>query len=74
MAAPDAEACAAVAPAASPVLTWLRSRRGRQAPITTAHVTRSGLIEVVLPGGASVRVDAGVNERALRRVFAALRG
>ena len=35
--------------------------------------TPSGLIEVVLPGGASVRVDARVNERALRRVLAALR-
>ena len=31
-----------------------------------------GLIEIVLPGGVSVRVDAQVNGRALRRVLVAL--
>ena len=31
-----------------------------------------GLIEIVLPGGASVRVDAQVDVRALRRVLGAL--
>jgi transposase len=35
---------------------------------------RSGLIEIVLPGGAMVRVDAQVDEQALRRVLAVLRG
>jgi transposase len=35
---------------------------------------RSGLIEVVLPGGATVRVDAQVDEQALRRVLGVLRG
>ena len=40
---------------------------------TNADAARSGLIEVVLPGGASVRVDGCVDERALRRVLAALR-
>ena len=34
----------------------------------------SGLIEIVLPGGATVRVDAQVDEQALGRVLAALRG
>ena len=34
----------------------------------------SGLIEIVLPGGAMVRVDALVDEPALRRVLAVLRG
>lgn len=34
----------------------------------------SGLIEIVLPGGATVREDAQVDEPALRRVIAALRG
>lgn len=34
----------------------------------------SGLIEIVLPGGTAVRVDARVDEPALRRVLAALRG
>jgi transposase len=43
-------------------------------PTATAPMARSGLIEVILPGGASVRVDGCVDERALRRVLAALRG
>lgn len=34
----------------------------------------SGLIEIVLLGGISVRVDAQVDDRALRRVLATLRG
>lgn len=33
-----------------------------------------GLIEVMLPGGVSVRVDAHVDARALRRVLGALEG
>jgi transposase len=32
-----------------------------------------GLMEITLPGGASVRVDAKVDERALRRVLRVLR-
>jgi transposase len=43
------------------------------ASTTNADAARSGLIEVVLPGGISVRVDRCVDERALRRVLAALR-
>ena len=35
---------------------------------------RSGLIEILLPGGATVRVDAQVDEPALRRVLGVLRG
>ncbi len=34
--------------------------------------TPAGLIEIVLPGGALVRVDAAVDGAALRRVLAAL--
>jgi transposase len=34
----------------------------------------AGRIEIVLDDGTAVRVDAQVNERALRRVLAALRG
>jgi len=34
----------------------------------------SGLIEIVLSDGTTVRVDAGIDPRALRRVLAALRG
>jgi hypothetical protein len=41
---------------------------------TTTPTTQCGLIEVRLPGGASVRVEGYVDERALRRVLAALRG
>jgi transposase len=44
------------------------------APTTPADTAQSGLIEVILPGVASVRVDKCVDERALRRVLAALRG
>lgn len=43
-------------------------------PTNTTHAARSGLIEVILPGGTSVRVDGCVDERALRRVLTALRG
>jgi len=44
------------------------------APDPAASTQRSGLIEIVLPGGPTVRVDAQVDDRALRRVLAALRG
>jgi hypothetical protein len=33
-----------------------------------------GLIEIVLPDGTTVRVEAQIDPRALRRVLAALRG
>jgi hypothetical protein len=42
-------------------------------PIIAAPAQPSGLIEIVLPGGISVRVDAQVDDRALRRVLTALR-
>ena len=46
------------------------------APVMAASPTPSprpaGLIEIILPGGASVRVDAEVDARALRRVLSAL--
>lgn len=34
----------------------------------------TGMIEIALPGGALVRVDASVDETALRRVLTVLRG
>jgi transposase len=48
---------------------------GRQvgAPVI-APARAEGLIEILLPGGASVRVDAQVDVRALRRVLDALHG
>jgi transposase len=35
---------------------------------------RVGVIEIDLPDGVRVRVDSGVNEKALRRVLSAVRG
>ena len=42
------------------------------APPSAAHA--DGLIEIVLPSGGSLRVDAHVDGRALRRVLGALEG
>ncbi len=39
----------------------------------TSMGNRAGVIEIDLPNGARVRVDAFVNERALRRVFTAMK-
>jgi transposase len=39
-----------------------------------ALAERVGVIEIDLPDGVRVRVDSGVNEKALRRVLLALRG
>ncbi|HEV2038971.1 MAG TPA: transposase [Casimicrobiaceae bacterium] len=46
------------------------------APATAATPSPgpAGLIEIVLPGGALLRVDAHVDGRALRRVLSALAG
>jgi transposase len=43
-------------------------------PVCVPSTAPLGLIEIVLPGGPSVRVDAQVDEQALRRVLAVLRG
>ena len=45
-------------------------------PVAPADVPvrPSGLIEIALSDGTTVRVDAGIDPRALRRVLAALRG
>jgi len=49
-----------------------------QAPTPPPHCTlptrSEGLIEIILPDGVSLRVDAQVNTKALRRVLDALRG
>jgi transposase len=44
-------------------------------PVAPAEVAARppGLIEIALPDGTTVRVDAGIDPRALRRVLAALR-
>jgi transposase len=43
-------------------------------PEPEAPVRPAGLIEIVLSGGVTVRVDAGVNKHALRRVLDAMAG
>ncbi len=40
----------------------------------SSPVHADGLIEIVLPSGVSVRVDAHVDGRALRRVLGAVEG
>jgi transposase len=42
-------------------------------PSHTKTAPRSGVIEIELPGGAKVRVDASVSEKALQLVFRALK-
>jgi len=59
-AAPMADATPAAVTAPHAAVPLIASRRAE------------GLIEIVLPGGASVRVDAHVDGRALRRVLGAL--
>jgi transposase len=58
---------ASVELAASPAPTSLSAASSSSAPPRA-----EGLIEIVLPGGALVRVDAHVDGRALRRVLGAL--
>jgi transposase len=45
-------------------------------PVTPPDVPARppGLIEIALPDGTTVRINAGIDPRALRRVMAALRG
>jgi transposase len=43
-------------------------------PEPAAPVRQAGLIEIVLSGGVTVRVDGGVNKQALRRVLDAMAG
>jgi transposase len=60
------------------------SGQSRRMPTTTEAVRprgtglalaeRAGVIEIDLPNGVRIRVDSGVNEKALRRVLSALRG
>ena len=43
-------------------------------PLDIPAIRPPGLIEIALSDGTTVRVDAGVDPRALRRVLSALRG
>jgi transposase len=48
---------------------------GSAAAVATGATARiAGVIEIVLPDGTTMRVDAQIDPRALRRVLAALRG
>jgi transposase len=52
---------------------FARAEVAAQPPLDIA-VRPPGLIEIGLPDGTTVRVDAGIDPRVLRRVLAALRG
>jgi len=59
--------------AIEPAQTDLTPRRSEAALAQPAVPHRGpGLIEIVLPDGVTLRVDAAVEEKALRRVLAAL--
>lgn len=69
----------------APVFLPMRVARDQPRPVPPAvsapsarpprrERTRSGRIEVVLPDGVVLRIDAGVGTAALRGVLAALRG
>jgi transposase len=58
---------------APPVTEMPATASKPQAPVPAIATLRAkGLIEIVLPGGTSVRVDAHVDDRALRCVLDAL--
>jgi transposase len=58
---------------AQPVTEMPATATKPQAQVPAVATLRAkGLIEIVLPGGTSVRVDAHVDDRALRCVLAAL--
>lgn len=57
---------------ASVELTSLPAATSSEPAASPAPAPPAGLIEIVLPGGVLVRVDAHVDGRALRRVLGAL--
>jgi transposase len=58
---------------AGPPIGTAPAGSGSAAPSRPAMEARPGLIEIDLPDGTRLRVDAFVNERALRRVLAVLK-
>ena len=52
----------------------LRSPEPARLPPAAANDTRSGTIDIALPDGSRVGVDAFVNEQALARVLRAMKG
>ena len=61
-------------PVASPSFAQVQLVAPEPAPTVPTAAPSTGLIEIVLPDGALVRVDAAVDGAALRRVLAALSG
>ena len=61
---------------AAPSAPHVEPRRQETSPLSTgsASARPEGLIEIVLPGGTMVRMDAQVDARALRRVLSVLDG
>lgn len=57
----------------APAPQRLESPHPSPAPVPPAS-RPDGVIEIVLPGGACIRVDAHVDDRALRRVLRVLEG
>ena len=75
--APMQFAAVELAATASPALPSPRCPPSSEPPVPTgtpSPVHSGGLIEIVLPCGVSLRVDAHVDGRALRRVLGALGG
>ncbi len=72
--APMQFAAVELAPAASPPLPSPMSPEPPTPAASPSAVHADGLIEIVLPSGVSLRVDAHVDGRALRRVLGALEG
>lgn len=58
---------------AGPALIAGPAASGGVPPSPPPMAARPGLIEIDLPDGTRLRVDAFVNERALRRVLAVLK-
>ena len=72
--APMQFAAVELATAASPPLPSPMSPEPPTPVAPASAVHADGLIEIVLPSGVSLRVDAHVDGRALRRVLGALEG
>jgi hypothetical protein len=43
-------------------------------PATASSADKTGIIEITLPNGTRLAVDASVNEKALARVLCAMKG
>lgn len=67
-------AAVGLATVASPVLPSPPLSKALTPTASPSAAHADGLIEIVLPSGVSVRVDAHVDGRALRRVLGALEG